>query len=201
MRFDFQSPLTQIRFLRLRHQFNLSLAFVGVFFILLAILPHNRTAPTTPNYSIPIPKTAKTPFKADATVETQLEQPKWKSIRIQRGDSLSKIFMDIGLSDTELHNILASHPASKQLTKINPGDAIDFLLDTNNEFQALKYDLSPQKTLHIHRIDDGYKLSYQERQLEKKVSYASNTIQDSLFTAAQAVGLKNKTTQIRSSSL
>ncbi|MBT5230207.1 MAG: hypothetical protein HOM11_08005 [Methylococcales bacterium] len=59
---------------------------------------------------------------------------------VKPGDSLSKIFANLELSAKQLHYVTHSGPHAKQLTQLQPGQAIHFLFSESGDLQQLFFE-------------------------------------------------------------
>ena len=115
----------------------------------------------------------------------------WLSKAIRNGDSLSTLFSSAGLSAAELHAIIHAGPKGKQLTRIHPGQSIEFNINDNNELQQLRYKKSLTETLLITKdlSNNTYQFEDQIRKYEVRTQRAQVTIQQSLFLDAKDAGM------------
>ena len=213
MKFDYQSPLLQARWYRLRKYIVPALIFISLTCFLISILlqwhDKNKSYATTEEIvtdnSVPTTPLIrsnhlnqqgilknKTLSLSKSKNKIILEEDKWQELIVQSGDNISKIFSRLNINQTILSKILQASPTSKNLYNIHPGQKIFFLFTPENKLKEVKLNLSNKKTLHIRAIDDNYKYFYSEKHLTKKLSYSSGKIRASLFTSAQNAGLNDK---------
>lgn len=221
MRFDYLPPFTYYRLFNIRKYFTMFWASSGLLCVLTAIfankpaleMPTQIAAPsevviTRPiisknvklqidNASKPIKPIAKnTPKTLDLSPELKLapKQDRWKTVKVEQGDTLSKIFTALDLPSYALHEILSANPEGEQLSSLSPGQKLKFLVSAdNNDLKALKVPITNSKTLDIKLTNNGYKYTYKKEAITKKFAYFSNKIEDSLFSSGQAIGLPDKT--------
>ncbi len=117
----------------------------------------------------------------------------WISAEVRKGDSLSLIFKRHGLTERDLHQIISLGGETRALTKIFPGHEIRLRLDEEGQLQALAYDVGEARTLQVERQQEtgGFIAHTIERELDIRTAQASNTIQGSLFVAANRAGLSD----------
>jgi len=118
----------------------------------------------------------------------------WKEITVKSGDNLSLIFQAVGLGATDTHNIAQLGKDIKPLLNLKPGQLLRFGFDNTQDsktLQQLQLQLSPIKTLEIKLTAEGYKTNLVTREVEKRQTHASGTIQSSLFEAGIAAHLSD----------
>lgn len=123
-----------------------------------------------------------------------LEEPapvQWQTVKVTRGDTLSAIFERLGLSPGELHTLLQAGPDTKRLTRLLPGQTLQFHIE-QQRLQGLRHHLSPTATLNIRRDSNGFRASIDERQVETRFAHAGGVIESSLFNAGKAAGLSDR---------
>lgn len=214
---DFRTPQRKARpsgWSRHRHHL---LTLAGLLLgggIVIGLLPHNAEATRAsslvlaPEIAAPTdPSLDELAASAELAGTAQLTDPEpvpetastlgvapdenWTRAEVRKGDSLSLIFARHGLNDRDLHRVMSSDKATQALKKIHPGDSIRLLVDADGALQALAYDVGEASTLNVVRTDDSYTAHIIDRPLEMRTAQASGVIQDSLFLAANRVGLSD----------
>ncbi len=162
-------------------------ALCGVFLILsLAILPGNEVEA----HRVSIPVTLPLAPPTDIPEEPVVEEPEtWTDLVVNPGDNLSILFARAGLTDTDVHHIVRKAPEGKSLTRLFPGEQIGFQLDDEGRLASLRRVKSPLETEVFKREGDSYLREIIEREPEIRRSFASATIESSLFLAGQKAGL------------
>jgi len=115
-------------------------------------------------------------------------EPSWHTETVKSGDNLSLIFQRAGLSDRKLFAFMASNKATKSLTRIHPGQTLDFQIE-DGALQALRYKENRLNSQLFERSDDTFSHTDEQRIPEVRVSHKQATINGSLFLAAQKAGL------------
>jgi len=69
-----------------------------------------------------------------------LPERAWQEVTVRPGQSMDRIFKDLGLSASLLHRLVRLDERTKQLVNIKPGDVFYFALDPTGRFEALKGD-------------------------------------------------------------
>jgi len=137
-----------------------------------------------------IPTTPLLSFSEQGLVGT--EQFKQVTRLVKKGETLSGIFTDMGLSQRLLLEIAHFNEDSAQLTKVMPGKSLHFQLTHSGELVQLRYQLSEFKELLIN-YDMGQistELLTQEQQVHLVSTHGE--ISHSLFAAGKTAGLSDK---------
>ncbi len=109
--------------------------------------------------------------------------------KIKRGESLSSIFKQHGLSANLLHRIVHSSETAKQLTDIRPGEILHLVLDGEDRLYSLTLEHDKIHSLEITADPDGFKAIELNRDVEPRTAFTSGTIESSLYVAAKQAGL------------
>ena len=112
-----------------------------------------------------------------------------KVVVVKKGQTLSGIFTDLGLSQGLLLKIAHFNEDSKKLVKVMPGNALHFTLTLDGELTQLRYQASVFEELIIN--NDMQQLSTEIITHEQQIRLVSSqgTITNSLFGAGKAAGL------------
>ncbi len=111
---------------------------------------------------------------------------------VGRNDTLDRIFRKLQLSLADLASLRALPELRRQLDRLHVGEALKFSV-RGEELLALERRLSPSETLKVVRAPDGFSSDVIENPLERDQRTASGTIESSLFQAAGAAGIEEKT--------
>lgn len=128
---------------------------------------------------------ADTTTRSAAPRETFIE----KSAQVAPGDSMARIFKQLGIPDRELALLLESKPLGPRLKNIFPGHDLRFTLNANNELLKLAYSPGPLETLEFERVGDRFIGHDVQREPERVTAYKHAKIDHSLFIASQRAGL------------
>ncbi len=156
-------------------------AFMG---LVLALMPADDVSAN--RKSVPIELVLE-PLPA-AIPEPQIEEA-WQKIPVRSGDNLSLIFQRAGLNDADVYHIVHNADGGKALTRIYPGQSLSFLVDSDGGLQGLRHQLSPLHTSTYRKQGDTYTVESIEQQTQVHRSFASATIDSSLFMAGQDAGM------------
>ncbi len=151
-----------------------------------------------PANDTPPPDDAIRPHRADDSVTNNrpsaAEDEHLQTYRytVKAGDTLSEIIEHHGLSH-ELRYLLALDKQNlKKISALRAGKPITFSVN-NDALEKLIYQPSPTERIVISRLDDKT-LDFQEHTLaaEKSLAYASGTIKNSLYLAAESANIPDK---------
>lgn len=131
--------------------------------------------------------------KAPATAEADEGTPStdWRvmEVAVEKGDNLSAIFSRMGLSSRQLAAIMELGKDVHPLTRIRPGDTLQFRLSPDNDVLGLSYGVDKATTLNVEKAGDSFQASQEVHPLETRLSYAEGIIESSLYKSARQVGL------------
>ncbi len=118
----------------------------------------------------------------------QLVKETWKSSRVKRGDSLSKIFKRLNVPQEELIKLTR---ANKNIGAIKPGQIIKVGFYSDKVI-SVSLEINEFDTLVFRRNRNGY--SFHKEQVEPtiKLETKSSIINSSLFVDAKKIGLETK---------
>lgn len=120
-----------------------------------------------------------------------LPQPKWRTVKVESGQTLSQIFGVQGLGYGDLARVLTDQDNALALTDLHPGDELDFLLDDQGNFAGLRFDRGENQRVTLKVDGDGLRESVNERQLTRRVHVAHGRIDSSLFQAGNSAGMRD----------
>lgn len=174
-------------------------------FLLLLVIPgtDEKGATVTSQTQIAIPVTTSNPEESEATYEisdfvVQAEEQSelladsivppsdWQNVEVKSGDSLSAIFMRVGLTDQDVYRVLNSSDEASVLDRLYPGYQLDFMIPEQGELEQLRVLKSPLEGFLFTRSETGYAVEHILKEAELKQSFKTGTIADSLFMAGQA---------------
>ena len=145
---------------------------------LAPVKPQQITIPL--NFTIP---TARPPLEAKVNEEN------WLKVKVRRGDNLAAIFQRHQISRVDLHHIMKLGPITATLKSLHPGQEFNFLLGDNQQLETLVYNVNKLESLHISRSPTGFDAKTLQRDLDKRLTHSSATINSSLFEAGKQAGL------------
>ncbi len=178
------------------------------------VVPAAASPPMTPaplpTAKVSHPLTVETPPANDSTVidespraaatmnETRVAT-EWKTITIRRGDTLGGIFHRHGFSPDP--GYLASLDAdAKTLHRLLPKRQLKVRVTADGALHELVYPIDTATTLHIARnsadaesANAGFTVTKTVREFDRVTREVGGTIDSSLFLAAQAAGISDRT--------
>ncbi len=126
-----------------------------------------------------------------AVDNTQVDEPSWLRVKVKAGDALAHIFKRHHLQPRELHDIMRLGKDTASLKRLQPGEVFKFQIDESGQLQKLVYEISPLKSLHIQRQEQGFTAAMQFKNIEKRTNYAIGKIDSSLYEAGKQAGLSD----------
>jgi len=136
---------------------------------------------------ISIPSTPLMSFAESGMVGS--EQFIEKVVVVKKGQTLSGIFTDLGLSQGLLLKIAHFNADSKKLIKVMPGNALHFTLTPEGDLTQLRYQASVFEELIIHHDMDQLSTEIITHEQQIRLVSSQGTITNSLFGAGKAAGL------------
>jgi murein DD-endopeptidase MepM/ murein hydrolase activator NlpD len=135
--------------------------------------------------------------KENEAVKPETIKPTWRTLKVQKGDTLAKIFKRNGYPKQDLTAILSINAsARKHLTLLDPRKPIKVLLGEAKKVHGLSLDTSPGNTLTLSRKEHSLKkqVSFLVEQIEaplkKQLAFGKGQIKSgSLFSAGKNAGL------------
>lgn len=118
----------------------------------------------------------------------------WIAVKVQSGDSLARIFSRESLGARTLHDIMSLGGDTKILTRIHPGDTLEYQVDDEQGLLALRYRINPLDEVVVQRENEGFQVERLTHTPEAEVAHAVGTIDSSLFLSAQKAGLSDNLT-------
>ncbi|MFT7259260.1 MAG: murein DD-endopeptidase MepM/ murein hydrolase activator NlpD [Glaciecola sp.] len=114
----------------------------------------------------------------------------WQTYKVKSGDTLAKIFSQVGLTARDTYDVSRAGDLAKNLIKIKPDDLLYLHVDDSNQFVSLRYPLSKTETLAVEKNTDGELVSdVSVKQVETLHSFAQGEIRSSFWNAGTESGL------------
>ncbi len=114
----------------------------------------------------------------------------WREERIQRGDTLAALLSRLGAEDPEAAEFLRNTRSARTLYQLVPGRTVRALATAEGRLLALRYQTGG-RVLSVQRRDDGFQMSEEPAEFERRVLMKSGEIRSSLFAATDAAGLSD----------
>lgn len=115
-----------------------------------------------------------------------------RTVRVGNGDSLYSIFKRNGLPLADLATIVKAGKDTRRLTRLLPGQQLEFRLTADNSVSSLVHYLDETRSLHVRRNGVGFDSKLIDVPLDRHLATATGSIDASLFVAGQRAGLSNK---------
>lgn len=126
--------------------------------------------------------------KSPETVEDETPE-NWHTIKVQVGDTLSKIFTRLGISTKDVHEMITADPACRHLAALTPGQTLKVQVSEEQQVVSLSLNVAPGESLYLSRMDEGFQVEHKLVPLEKKLAFSKGEIQNSLFVSGRRAGL------------
>ncbi len=117
----------------------------------------------------------------------------WLHLTINKGDTLSSLLQDSGLSINDVHSIANNTEQSKELAALKLGDQLHVLIK-DGVLQELQLQRSKLEKVSVIRDGDRYKTELVAKKPEIRQGFATGQITSSLFLAGQKAGLDDRMT-------
>lgn len=112
------------------------------------------------------------------------------AVVIRAGDTLAKRLQSVGISPQVIHELQSTEAARPHLAKIYPGQIFTLSFTDDDELIRLEQKIDEVNQLIVEKLEnEKYTARLEEKPINTFIKFASNTIDDSLFTAGSKVGL------------
>ncbi len=125
--------------------------------------------------------------EARANASRPTLDPAMERVSVRDGDSLYLIFNRKGLSQTDLHHLLASGEHGKKLKRLRPGQSFAYLRDQDGQIDRFHHEVDELTTVEFTRSGDGFASRVVTREYDRRVAVKNGVIESSLFAAARGV--------------
>ena len=158
----------------------------GIDLVAEDLVEESRSAPHITEPQVSELKTGDTVKQPDVAEEN------WVTVKIQKGDSLSKIFDRLNLSHKDAIAV-ASSENMKSLNYLTVGQELEIEIDAEHKFTGLKYQVNQLKSLVVSKDTDG-KFVTETHEVEPTVRIRDVTapIQGNLFSTAEKLNISNR---------
>ncbi|GHG64910.1 family M23 zinc metallopeptidase with OapA domain protein [Alishewanella longhuensis] len=188
-----------------RHR--LLIVLVSVFIAILLLLPSERAAASRgaeqsalevgKRYSVQLDLPEETSLTALPELDDSLTDlpPEalglnWTTLEVQPGDILSTLFRKANVNQQTMLQILDLGKTTRTLTRLFPGEKLEFGLDEQGELQQLRYAMDRLTTLQVSRQDNGrFKVAEVKKAIEQRQQFATAEIRSSFWNAGLNAGL------------
>ncbi len=114
----------------------------------------------------------------------------WQKITLRRGDTLKSVFAKAHINKADRWAIVKLN--THQLSRLKPKEHIFFLKNKKNELIAMRYPLSPQTTLLIHRKKEKLVSHIVHLPITTNLAFNTGRISTTLSAATHKAGLNHK---------
>ncbi len=132
------------------------------------------------------------PATAKAPAPDAPKRQAWKQEIVQPGDSLSLIFQRLGLGATDVHEAANAGRDARHLKNLRPGEKVRIRLAADGRLDELEYHRSLLESVTLTRESGKLTSTHTLRDPEIRRSYATGTINNSLFLDASTAGLSDR---------
>ncbi len=146
----------------------------------IALIPPPRSAS-------PVPDLADTELHPQPSADLESH-----AVTISKGDSLSSIFMALGLSQAELHRILEADDGAAALSRLHQGQRLELKVDAEKRVKELTLAVDRTHSLHVVDSADGFRVRRIDAELDHRTATATGNIMSSLFLSAKEAGLSDR---------
>lgn len=116
---------------------------------------------------------------------------RWQTLAVRSGDTLARLFHRAGIKAAVVHELTLAGDIGRRLHRIHPGDTIEVGFDPDGNVTRVRYPLDPERKAVFERTGGGFDGRVIERPLERRLEYASGTIESSLFHAGARAGMND----------
>ncbi|MDG2045569.1 MAG: peptidoglycan DD-metalloendopeptidase family protein [Halioglobus sp.] len=120
-------------------------------------------------------------------------EPPWPEQIVKKGETLSQILTRAGYSDREIYNITSEPQDGESLVRLLPGETIALQPDDSGELVGLRHIKSPLESVTYLRTSAGFESHTEILSPEPRETWATGTINTSLFVAGEKAGLSQRT--------
>jgi hypothetical protein len=128
--------------------------------------------------------------EATATLPQEDNSLEWVSVEVKKGDVLGHIFKRAKVDASMVQTLLDSGKDAKALTRLFPGEQVEFGFAAGGVLQEVRYNISNLKTLRIERGTDGKYVAKQlQKEVEIRTEVLTGVISGSFWNSALRAGL------------
>ena len=120
--------------------------------------------------------------------------PYWREERVRRGDTIGELLARAGVDDAELRALVRTDPVARALYQLKPGRPVRVATDADGALVELRFSPGATQMLSIRRDADGLRAFRGEADVETRVALKAGVIGNSLFGAADEIGLPDAIT-------
>ncbi|MCW8332250.1 peptidoglycan DD-metalloendopeptidase family protein [Vibrio paucivorans] len=115
---------------------------------------------------------------------------RWEKHTVGSGESAAILFQRLGLSSRLLYQLTSTNDdIERQLTRLRPGDVLEFGFDENDDLIQLKRKLSAFETFVVSKTAKGFSSKLDKKELFFQYNYAEAEITSNFWNAGVNAGL------------
>lgn len=124
-------------------------------------------------------------------------------LKVRQGQSLSAIFDQFSIPQTDLHAIMNTHLGRKELRRIHPGQQLRFTFNQQDDLVALEQRPSTNRTILFERNGNRFDASEIVLPIEDRLTHSAGrfTSGDSLISVGKASGIEQIQTILEAANL
>lgn len=170
-----------------RHWLHASL-FATLGALVAAIVPGFSSAMQTPK-ALPLTSLALALPPLSLAQLRGHEGDSWQIVSIERGETLSHVFDELGIPQADLQRVL-SHPGVKStLTKLKPGTELAFDLPVDGQLRAMRFNKDQITQIELQLSEGQIKEKVVAKETDVRTAVLSGKVGKSLFRSARKAGL------------
>lgn len=200
-RTDYKTPLTS------RHNRNLHWRLRWTALAIGSAVLGVVMAKTQPPSDQPVPQPLVLPAGEMQQVDLELPAPvprqelvastgndgvvRWQTLAVRSGDTLGRLLARAGVDGEVVHDLARAGDLGRRLNRIHPGDTIEVGFGANGSVARVRYPLNPERKAVFERNGNGFDARVLAQPLERRIEYASGSIDSSLFHAGAQAGMND----------
>jgi len=175
-----------LKAMSIRH--TLVIALMITFFMLVVLFAWVYV----PHHNAEFSKSEQLNLPADVAKIAHIDkkpQLSWHGVTVKKGDTLSSIFNQHHIGQSELIDILSVKETQQVLSTLQPDHKINLLLDKQNNLYEMIYQPDLVTKIHFTKQKDMFAAQIKNIPIEHRNTYCHGIIQASLFTAGLRANL------------
>lgn len=122
------------------------------------------------------------------------ETPEWTALTVAPGQTLGRIFSDLGLPSSLMHRMISESPQGSALTRLRAGQRLELLRGAESgALRAIRFDADQTSRVTIS-LDEGRVITEAtERPIERRVRVGTGVVDSSLFAAGDDADISDAT--------
>ncbi|MGL6314666.1 peptidoglycan DD-metalloendopeptidase family protein [Vibrio sp. WXL103] len=114
----------------------------------------------------------------------------WQKHQVGNGESAAILFKRLNLSSRLLYQLTSTSPdIERQLSRLMPGDTLEFGFDDDGDLIELRRPRSATETFVVTRAADGFESQLAKKPIITQYNYAQATIHSNFWNAGMSAGL------------